>query len=141
MADIVVTVTVSESGEELLSVSENQHPLGVDGGTVVSWIFEVPGGGAPFPEPLEVEFHAFLPERTTTNRSASHPFRDPFPRGQLIGTVDSAAPDGLYIYSVFHQGQSVPIKWADPPLLRTSHFQGFFGGIQKPAGPPGGGGT
>ena len=140
MTEIVVTVTVSESGEELLSVAEDQHPLGVNGGAVVNWIFVVPGG-APFPEPLEVEFHAFLPERTTTNRSASHPFQNQFSRGQLTGIVDSAAPDGLYVYSVFHQGQLVPIKWADPPLFRTVHFQGFFGGVQKPAGPPGGGST
>ena len=139
MPPIRVTVTV-ESGEELLRLPEDQHPLVVNDGEEVSWIFVHPDG-TPFPEPLEVAFHAFLPERSATNRSAVHPFGNPFSRGQLRGIVDGAAPAGLYVYSVFHQGDTSPIKWARPPLLIAAGFEGFFGGIQKPAGPPGGSAT
>jgi hypothetical protein len=140
---IRIEVVEGENGERLIRAVPT---LKVNEEDNVTWTFvDLTQGPSPRPLPLRVVFQAYLPTREREERFAiptNGPFSEVIPSdpAEAFGpfTVSTATPNGLYIYSIFEGDNE--LKW-ETPAFTMDGFDGFFGTIQKPGGPPTAGST
>jgi hypothetical protein len=129
MASHTIEVTFVDG---LMTVQKGiPSPLRVDPGDDVTWVFT----NAAASDSLRIEFHTFLPRNgfPAVTGSGSSPLNSALPpsTGGSIGpvTIASTAASGLYIYSIFLNGQL--LHWATP-LFTAGSFEANFGGLEVP---------